>query len=110
MNTTLQLQPSGAPTYLFFVCLSFLNSFEFVKAVGNSVTKLTLPSGQEASGRVIKHVAGQGPVYVRALRKIVLPDLKVEQLLQFYRGGMRKKQIVNLASLSCTIWQNSLHF
>ena len=84
-NTTLQLQLSAALTYLAF--FFFFISFEFVKAVGNSVTKLTLPSGQEASGRVIKYVAGQGPIYVRALRKISLPDLKVEQLLKFSGEG-----------------------
>jgi len=48
-----------------------------VKAVGNSITKVALPIGQEATARVMKHVAGHGPVYVRALQKIHLPELQV---------------------------------
>ena len=48
-----------------------------MKAIGNTVTKVTLPRGQEASARVIKHVAGTGPIYVRALTKIDLSELKV---------------------------------
>lgn len=59
---------------------NFSISFEFVKAVGDSVKQLALPSGQEASGRVLKHIVGQGPIYVRALRKISLPEFKVEEL------------------------------
>ena len=45
----------------------FLYSLEFVKAIGNTVTKVTLPRGQEASARVIKHVAGTGRTGTKAV-------------------------------------------
>lgn len=45
-------------------------SFEFVKAVGNTLTKVRLAENQELDGRTIKHVAGSGPIYIRAVRNL----------------------------------------
>ena len=57
-----------------------------MKAVGNSITKVSLPVGQEANARVMKHVAGQGPIYVRTLQKINLPELQVVESGLFSLG------------------------
>ena len=38
--------------------------FEFVKAIGNTITNVKLPEGQEANAKTIKHVAGNGPIYI----------------------------------------------
>ena len=60
-----------------------------MKAVGNSITKVSLPVGQEANARVMKHVAGQGPIYVRTFRKINLPELQVvESFIFLWRKGV----------------------
>lgn len=48
--------------------------FEFVKAIGNTITNVKLPEGQEANAKTIKHVAGNGPIYIRAINKIELND------------------------------------
>ena len=45
-------------------------SFEFVKAVGNTIAKVQLPKDQEINGRIVKHVSGTGPLYIRALKWI----------------------------------------
>ena len=55
-----------------------------MKAVGNSITKVSLPVGQEANAWKIKHLAGQGPIYVRTLQKINLPELQVVESFFFY--------------------------
>lgn len=59
-----------------------------MKAVGNSITKVSLPVGQEANARKIKHVAGQGPIYVRTLQKINLPELQVVESFFFMEKGV----------------------
>ena len=48
--------------------------FEFVKTSGSKITPINLPPGQEINGRVLKHIAGNGPVYLRAKEN----DLAVE--------------------------------
>ena len=45
-------------------------SFEFLKAVGNTISKVQLPKDQEINGRTAKHVSGTGPLYIRALERI----------------------------------------
>lgn len=83
-RTSSLLNPQIQLSYLCLCSFLFI-SFEFVKAVGNSITKVSLPVGQEANARVMKHVAGQGPIYVRTLRKINLPELQVvESLFNFF--------------------------
>ena len=41
-----------------------------MKAVGNTLSKVRLPKNQELNARTIKHVAGNGPIYIRALKNI----------------------------------------
>ena len=75
------------PLWRALTCSLLFISFEFVKAVGNSITKVALPIGQEATARVMKHVAGHGPVYVRALQKIHLSELEVASgVIRFFYG------------------------
>jgi hypothetical protein len=57
--------------YLFF-------SFEFVRSVGTDALSITLQEGQEISGRVIKHITGNGPIYVRALKDLACLHEKVQ--------------------------------
>jgi hypothetical protein len=51
-------------------CLLF--RFEFVRAVGNTIVKPQIQSGQGWTGKVIKHQTGQGPLYIRATRDIAV--------------------------------------
>ena len=44
--------------------------FEFVRSVGTDILPISLPNGQEISGKVIKHVTGNGPIYLRALKPL----------------------------------------
>lgn len=46
--------------------------FEFVRAVGNTIVKPQIQSGQGWTGKVIKHQTGQGPLYIRATRDIAV--------------------------------------
>ena len=58
------------------IILSFSTSFEFVKAVGKTLSKVRMLENQELNERTIKHVAGNSPNYIRALRNI--QNLEVE--------------------------------
>ena len=40
--------------------------FSIVRAVGNEIVDINLP--QEINGKILKHICGQGPVYLRCLR------------------------------------------
>ncbi|CAB4041220.1 Hypothetical predicted protein, partial [Paramuricea clavata] len=44
--------------------------FEFVRSVGTDALSITIQQGQELSGRVIKHITGNGPIYIRALEDL----------------------------------------
>ena len=46
---------------------NFLIRFEFVKSSGSHIVPVQVPRGQERNARVIRHISGQGPLYVRAL-------------------------------------------
>ena len=48
----------------------FSLSFEFVKAIGGDVTPVNLSTGQEINLKVLLGIAKQGPVYVRAMRRL----------------------------------------
>ena len=41
-----------------------------MKSSGSCIVPMHLSHGQERTARVIKHVSGQGPVYIRALENI----------------------------------------
>ena len=44
--------------------------FEFVRSVGTSIVPITLHQGQDLDSKVLQHVTGSGPVYIRALRNL----------------------------------------
>lgn len=44
--------------------------FEFVKSIGSNILPIKLQAGQELNARVLKHITGTSPIYVRALEEI----------------------------------------
>ena len=66
----------SAPTYW-----SAFYRFEFVKAAGTSIVPINLPSGQQLDGKMLKHITGAGPVYLRALKDIAVDTEQV--MLQY---------------------------
>ena len=46
---------------------NFLIRFEFVKSSGSHIVPVQVPRGQERNARVIRHISGQGPLYIGAL-------------------------------------------
>ena len=44
--------------------------FEFVKSAGTYLVPINLPFGQEMDGKMLKHITGAGPVYLRPLQDI----------------------------------------
>ena len=45
------------------------------------MAKIKLPEDQEANARIIKHVSGTGPIYVRALAKMEFNEVNTIILL-----------------------------
>ena len=56
----------------YCVLFSFLkfNRFEFVRGTGNALVAIKLQEGQKMDSKVLRHVTGAGPVYVRMLRDL----------------------------------------
>jgi hypothetical protein len=50
-----------------------------VRSVGTDVLPITLQEGQEISGCVIKHITGNGPIYIRALKDLACLKEKVQE-------------------------------
>ena len=48
-----------------------------MRSVGTDILPIALPEGQEISGRVIKHITGNGPIYTRALKVLACTQNKV---------------------------------
>ena len=44
--------------------------FEFMRAVNNKLIRPELSDGESFDGRMVKHFAAQGPVYIRATKDI----------------------------------------
>jgi hypothetical protein len=59
---------------VFFACILkccfIIYRFEFVKAAGTCIVPINPPWGQELDGKMLKHIAGAGPVYLRAMEEI----------------------------------------
>lgn len=51
-------------------CFILLFRFEFVKSIGSNILPIKLQVGQELNARVLKHIIGTSPIYVRALEEI----------------------------------------
>ena len=54
--------------------LYFFGRFDFVKSVAVEIFVTRLQEGQEATAKVLKHVAGTGPIYIRARQSIERND------------------------------------
>ena len=54
----------------YCVLFSFLkfNTFEFVRGTGTAIVPIKLQEGQKMDSKVLRHVTGAGPVYVRMLK------------------------------------------
>ena len=53
--------------YSFLLCLfMLLSSFDFVKSSGTSIVPINMPEMQKMNGKILKHIAGNGPVYIRS--------------------------------------------
>ena len=51
-------------------CFILLFRFEFLKSIGSNILPIKLQADQELSARVLKHIIGTSPIYVRALEEI----------------------------------------
>ena len=58
--------------------------FDFVRSVGTDILPISLPNGQEVSGRVIKHITGNGPIYLRALKALGVSQQVVRLFFNFF--------------------------
>ncbi len=56
--------------------------------MGTDILPISLPNGQEISGRVIKHITGNGPIYLRALKALKVSH----QMVSFSIFSIRCKQ------------------
>ena len=54
--------------YKPFILCKF--SFQFVKSIGSSILPIKLQERQEQNVKVLKHVTGLSPIYVRTLEEI----------------------------------------
>ena len=49
-----------------------------MKAAGTSIAAINLPRGQQLDGKMLKHIMGTGPVYLRALVELAID---IEQVM-----------------------------
>lgn len=68
--------------------------FEFLKSVGNTISKVKLPEGQEADARIIKHISGSKTfrdvriikhisIYARSLAKVETDEVNMFPIKHF---------------------------
>lgn len=94
--------------HVFFL---LFGSFDFVKSVGVEIFAIRLQGGQEATAKVLKHVAGNGPIYIRARQSIERNDevsyLKVLhlQLLDIHCNKNNLSNTHCLLHVSCCTWR-----
>lgn len=50
-------------------CTTF--RFEFVRSIGSEIVPIKLQEGQELTGKVLKHISGTGPIYIRASKELI---------------------------------------
>ena len=48
--------------------------FEFVGGIGTDILAIRLQQNQDLTGKVLKHITGNGPIYVRTLVDIQQPE------------------------------------
>lgn len=64
-------------------------TFTIVRAIGNRIVEINI--SQEITGKVLKHICGQGPVYLRCVRAI---DTEFASLMQMMSLMMMEKLLV----------------
>ena len=53
---------------------SYFFRFEFVRSIGTAIASIKLQEGQQLSAKVLRHISGTSPIYVRALDDVVCND------------------------------------
>ena len=53
----------------FFFCWDFKYSWKFVKASGGQIVELCVLDGHKWNYDGLKHISGQGAIYIKALKK-----------------------------------------
>ena len=56
--------------FIIFVYTYIYLRFEFIRAVGTEIMPIMIQRGQELTGKVLKHITGNGPIYIRARKYI----------------------------------------
>ena len=59
------------------------SSFDFVRSVGSQILPIRLQDGQELNAKVLKHITGTSPIYVRA-QQIINGKDDVRLLFHFF--------------------------
>lgn len=78
-------------------CMQWLFSFprfEFVKSSGSSIVPIQVTRGQERNARVIKHISGQGPVYIRAMEALIGEEVIALISCTFYKNFQDPERVV----------------
>lgn len=62
--------PNCSYSALVSFCFFFFSRFHFVRGIGDILVCPTLQPSQEFSAKVVKLLAKQGPIYIRAVQDI----------------------------------------
>ena len=54
--------------------LNVFARFEFVRGIGTDILPIRLQQNQDLTGKVLKHITANGPIYVRTLVDIQQPE------------------------------------
>ena len=79
--------------------------FEFVKSSGSNIVPIQVRRGQERNARVIKHISGQGPVYIRAMEALIRQEVIVPISCIFYQNFQDPERAVfnESAKVTCIL-------
>lgn len=73
-----------------------------MKSAGTDIVPIRLPGGLEVTGKVAKHVAGAGPVYIRAHESIIEREETDSDLEEVQVGARDIRQFVTASQPTCT--------
>lgn len=60
-----------------------------MKAAGACIVPINLLGGQELDGKMLKHICGSGPVYLRALSEIRIDKTEVQYYIHRVCSGSK---------------------
>lgn len=67
-------------------------SFTFVKSYGNEIVSLKMENCQQMTGDILRHVSGQGPVYVMATQELSLWNKENDVIVEQNRSSSPSQQ------------------